>query len=85
MSLKTMIVSRLTESFLGEARLQRTRRKAEHRRRKAGRTHVVEYFHEPEDPYSRVLLEALPVFAERYEVELRVWRVGPPPGGGEKR
>jgi len=79
MSLKTMIVSRLTESFLGEARLQRTRRKAEHRRRKAGRTHVVEYFHEPEDPYSRVLLEALPVFAARYEVELQVWRVGPPP------
>lgn len=79
MSLKTNIVSRLTESFLGEQRLRRAREKAERRRRKEGRPHVVEYFHQPDDPYSLLLVQALPAFAARYDVELRVWLTGPPP------
>ncbi|WP_405241515.1 DsbA family protein [Lentisalinibacter salinarum] len=79
MSLKTAIVSRLTESFLGEARLRRLRRKAESRRRKEGRPHVVEFFHQPDDPHSRLLVQALPAFVERYDAELRIWLVGPPP------
>jgi len=79
MSLKTSIVSRLTESFLGEARLRKLRRKAELRRRKEGRPHLVEYFHQPHDPYSRLLAQTLPAFIQRYDVELRVWLVGPPP------
>lgn len=79
MSLKTTIVSRLTESFLGERRLRGTREKAERRRRTQGRPHVVEYFHQPDDPYSLLLVQALPAFAARYDVELRVWLTGPPP------
>ena len=79
MSLKTTIVSRLTESFLGEARLRKRRRKAEQRRRRDGRPHLVDYFHQPDDPYSRLLAKALPAFVERYDVDLRVWPVGPPP------
>lgn len=79
MSLKTAVVSRLTESFLGEARLQTLRRRAEVRRRKEGRPHLVEYFHQPDDPYSRLLAQALPAFIERYDAQLRVWLVGPPP------
>lgn len=79
MSLKTTIVSRLTESFLGEQRLRRARAKAERQRRKEGRPHVVEYFHQPDDPYSLLLATALPAFAGRYDVELRVWLTGPPP------
>ena len=50
MSLKTAIVSRLAEWKLGEQRLRRTREKAERRRREEGRPHVVEYFHQPDDP-----------------------------------
>ncbi|WP_405229100.1 DsbA family protein [Lentisalinibacter sediminis] len=79
MSLKTAIVSRLTRSFLGEARLRKLRSKAEMRRRKEGRPHVVEFFHQPDDPHSRLLAQALPAFAERYDVELKIWLVGPPP------
>jgi 2-hydroxychromene-2-carboxylate isomerase len=79
MSLKTAIVSRLTGVYLGEARLRGGRNRAEQRRRKAGRPHVVEYFHQPDDPYSRLLAKALPAFLQRYDVDLRVWLVGPPP------
>jgi len=79
MSLKTAVISRLTESFLGEARLQTLRRKAEVRRRREGRPHVVEYFHQPDDPHSRLLTQALPVFLERYDAKLKIWLVGPPP------
>lgn len=79
MSLKTAIVSRLTESFLGEARLRKRRRRAEAHRRRQGRPHVVEYFHQPDDPHSHLLAQVLPTFVERYDVELRVWLVGQPP------
>ena len=39
---------------------------------------VVHFFHQADDPYSHLLLQALPAFLARYEIDLRPWIVAPP-------
>jgi 2-hydroxychromene-2-carboxylate isomerase len=51
-------------------RRDRLRARAEAARRRAGRAHEVHYFHQVDDPYSHLALQAVPRFLERYDVQL---------------
>ena len=48
------------------------RQKAEARRRRRGAPHVVDYFHQLDDPYSHLAAQVLATFAARYDVVLRL-------------
>ena len=78
-SLKTVLVSRIAERLTGEPRLLARRAKAERRRVASGAPHLVEYFHQAGDPYSHLAAQVLPEFAKRFDIELKVHLVGPPP------
>lgn len=47
-------------------------------RRLRGGAPRVEYFHQPDDPYSTLAAQALPELAARYAIELRAHLVSPP-------
>lgn len=81
MSLKALIAPPLTAHILGDARLKRQRDKFEHQRQRAGTPHIVEFFHDPADPYSQLLQTALPRFEARYAIQLVTHHVGPPNDG----
>jgi len=55
-------------------------RKAEAKRVKAGRPHVVEYFHQVDDGYSHLAAQILQRFAQRYDVQLDCHLVSGPLG-----
>jgi len=42
---------------------------AEQNRKAGGRAHVVEYFHQVDDPYSHLMAQVVAQFAERYDIE----------------
>lgn len=71
MSLKSALVSRIAARLTSKARQTRARARAERDRQAAGLPHVVDYFHQADDPYSALLVQVLPLFAGRYDVELR--------------
>jgi 2-hydroxychromene-2-carboxylate isomerase len=52
--------------------LQARRKKAEARRRRCGAPHVVDYFHQLDDPYSHLAAQVLRIFAARYDIVLRL-------------
>ncbi|WP_340693463.1 DsbA family protein [Hyphomonas sp.] len=79
MSLKTALVSRIAERLTGEPRLLALRAKAERQRVSDGAPHVVEYFHQADDPYSHLAAQVLSAFTERFDIDLKVHLVGPPP------
>ena len=62
------VLGRLTDPALLRAR----RQKAEARRRRRGEPHVVDYFHQLDDPYSHLAAQVLATFTERYDVVLRL-------------
>ena len=68
-----LIISRL---MLGpqasESRLESRRRKAEQRRKQAGAPHVVDYFHQLDDPYSHLAIQVIEQFADLYDIKLNV-------------
>jgi 2-hydroxychromene-2-carboxylate isomerase len=43
---------------------------AEKSRKAEGRPHVVEYFHQVDDPYSHLMAQIIAQFAERYDIEV---------------
>jgi 2-hydroxychromene-2-carboxylate isomerase len=61
-------------------RLSRKRAKFEKQRLKAGRPHVVEYFHQVNDGYSHLAAQVLESLAARYDIELLCHLVGGPEG-----
>lgn len=79
MSLKTLAMSRITRHITGESRQTAHRRKAEEKRRREGRPHMIEYFHVADDPYSHLLVQLLPELLARYDVTLKPWLTPPPP------
>lgn len=79
MSLKTAIVSRVTASLTSEERLRKARRKAETARLKQGLMHTVHYFHQADDPYSHLMVQALPALLERYDIRVVFHLVSAPP------
>lgn len=78
MSLKSAVLSSMTAHLTGERRLQQSRLRAEKQRVKSGRGHVVEYFHQVDDPYSHLAVQALLELSRRYSVEISPHLVGPP-------
>ena len=52
--------------------IQKRREKFEARRRRHQEPHVVEYFHQLDDPYSHLTAQLLATFAARYDVVLKV-------------
>ena len=53
------------------SKVNKRREKAEKKRLRGGEPHVVEYFHQLDDPYSHLTAQVLAIFAERYDVQIR--------------
>ena len=70
MSLVRTIRSAIMRRMADTDRLQRQRERLEAARRRAGRPHEVHYFHQPDDPYSRLAVQVLPAFLRRYDIQL---------------
>lgn len=51
--------------------INKRRAKAERKRQRSGPPHVVEYFHQLDDPYSHLTAQVLATFAERYDVVIK--------------
>ena len=79
MRLKAKLQNQVAKRLFSPKRRDAKRRKAEAARQSSGRQHQIEYFHEAGDPYSHLMLGLLPDFAKRYEVDLKVHIVAPPP------
>jgi len=78
--LKRWLSSKVIMHLNSDRRLEKRRKKAENARQKAGRRHVVDYFHQMEDGYSYLAAQLLCRLAERYDVELRCHLVRGPEG-----
>ena len=74
------LTSNLASYLNSEKKLMKRRLKAEKARKKEGRPHVVDYFHQVEDGYSHLASQVLERFAERYDIELRCHIVRGPEG-----
>lgn len=63
-------VSKVMRRIASEEAVDGRRAKVEKARRKAGRAHVVEYFHQVADGYSHLAAQFLVPLLERYDIEL---------------
>ncbi|KAA1192581.1 2-hydroxychromene-2-carboxylate isomerase [Pseudohalioglobus sediminis] len=62
-------------------RLEKQRAKLERARISAGKSHVVEYFHQVDDGYSHLTAQVLQQLGQRYDIELKCHLVHGPQGG----
>ncbi|MEL0048018.1 MAG: DsbA family protein [Gammaproteobacteria bacterium] len=67
--LRYLLTKRL-ERVASSEQIAKKRARTEKKRRAEGRAHVVEYFHQVDDPYSHLMAQVLARFAERYDIEL---------------
>ncbi len=79
MSLKARLQNKVTRHLFSLERRDRKRAKAERTRQAKQHPHSVDYYHEASDPYSHLMAQVLPEFCRRYDVELNVHIVAPPP------
>lgn len=79
MSLKTLLMPMIAERRFAHSTLLAKRKAREQSRLAAGRKHEVHYFHQVDDPYSALMVQLLPELVQRYDIELRVHVVSPPP------
>lgn len=63
-TVRSAVMRRMADPDLRDRR----RVEAERERLRAGRPHTVLYFHQPDDPYSQLAVQALPAFWARYNV-----------------
>jgi hypothetical protein len=59
MSVRSVITSTISSRLLSVAAERRRRETAERARRAAGAAHVVEYFHQADDPYAQLVVQVL--------------------------
>lgn len=59
------------DSVTDAGKINKRRSKAEMKRQRCGAPHIVEYFHQLDDPYSHLTAQVLAVFAERYDVVVK--------------
>lgn len=78
MSVRSFLISRVAEAITGEERLRSRRAREERRRRAAGERHRIDYFHQVDDPYSWLLVQALRHLLSRYDVDMRCHLVSAP-------
>ena len=76
MSLLTPIVSRAMGWYTGEPRQARRRQRA--LRARPDGAHVVQYFHQVDDPYSHLAAQALAELHERYAIQIELHLVHRP-------
>ena len=81
MSLKSLLIPVITTRMTSLETLKKKRAKFERARINAGEDHVVEFFHDPSDPYSQLLEKVLPTFTGRYNVHMITRLVSPPDDG----
>ncbi|MEC7234523.1 MAG: 2-hydroxychromene-2-carboxylate isomerase, partial [Pseudomonadota bacterium] len=62
------IIRQVGERAINPAKRKRRRARAEAIRVKSGAPHVVEYFHQLDDPYSHLTAQVLNKFAARYDI-----------------
>ncbi|MDG1825137.1 MAG: DsbA family protein [Henriciella sp.] len=79
MSIKANLQNRVARHLFSPKRRDGKRRKAERQRQARSAPHVVKYYHELGDPYSHLMVQVLPEFCRRYDVELEIHIVAPPP------
>jgi 2-hydroxychromene-2-carboxylate isomerase len=73
-----MTLNRTASSILTGPSLRAVRRAWHGMGRKLGGKAVVHYFHQPDDPYSRIAAQLLPALAANYRVELSTHLVSAP-------
>ncbi|MEM6702137.1 MAG: DsbA family protein [Acidobacteriota bacterium] len=78
MSVRRLLSPLISSRLLAPERLRAQRRKAEAKRVRSGRGHVVEAFVQLDDPYTYLLAQRLVEFVERFDVELLFHLVPPP-------
>ncbi len=64
------LISHMADHLTNPAKIRAARQKQEAMRIKAGLPHVVEYFHQFDDPYSHLAAQVLNTFAQRYNIKL---------------
>ena len=77
------LISRMADHLTNPAKIRAARKKHEARRVKAGLPHVVEYFHQFDDPYSHLAAQVLSTFADRYDIKLVPHLIGPTGGDNQ--
>lgn len=65
------IIRRVADRATNPTKRARRRARAEAQRVKSGAPHVVEYFHQLDDPYSHLTAQILAKFAARYDIVVR--------------
>lgn len=78
MTVKAELRRRVMRHLFSLKRRDARRAVSERKRQSSGAPHVVEYFHEVGDPYSHLMVQLLPEFCERYNLELKSYIVPPP-------
>ena len=78
--LRRWLASQMMRRMADPERRSRRRQKLEQRRRKSGRPHRVEYFHQVEDAYSHLAAQLLQPLLDTYEIELVTQLVAGPSG-----
>ena len=68
--LQRWAISMFLRRMASGERVRKKRAKAERRRRKAGRGHVIEYFHQVDDGYSHLAVQLLRPLLDTYDVEI---------------
>ncbi|MEO1656650.1 MAG: DsbA family protein [Pseudomonadota bacterium] len=66
-----LISAFLMNRVIDPKRQAKARAKAEALRRKSGMPHIVDYFHQTDDPYSHLAIQLLRPLLDRYDIELR--------------
>ena len=79
MSIKGLVQPTFAAILTSRRRLERRRQKREKRRQRRGEPHTVTWFHRADDPYSHLLAQVLPDFAERFDVKIDGRTVSPAP------
>ncbi|AQA20213.1 2-hydroxychromene-2-carboxylate isomerase [Halioglobus japonicus] len=64
------VMARALGRVANTEQIAKKRVKAEKARQAAGSAHVVEYFHQVDDPYSYLMAQVLERFVQRYDIEL---------------
>ena len=74
------VTSRAIRTVINPRRLEQARAKTERERLKQGNAHCVEYFHQVDDGYSHLAVQALAGLLERYDIVLTTHLVRGPSG-----
>ena len=70
--IRRWLISKVMSAQADEKRMLARRQKVERKRSKAGKRHIVEYFHQVDDAYSHLAAQSLEELSNRYDIEFRV-------------